>query len=131
MGKKFRPIHDAIIRAMKEHMPEVIGGEIGGKRGREVYLMVMPPGERLHGIHYLASPGFIEGCKAADAGDFDKLMACELQLEAPEAAETSASDDDGDFKAQLSDDHLLVMQGMIATLEDGTRQHFDVDITVG
>jgi hypothetical protein len=129
MGKKFKPIHNIIINAMKERLPEVIGGEIGGKGGADVYLMVMPPSERLHAVHYLASPAFVEACKAADAGDFDKLKDCKLDLCAPASA--SQHDDDGDFKSKLSDDHLLVTHETTATFEDGTRRGFDLDVTVG
>src|SRR5215510_10043444 len=129
MGKKFKPIHNIIINAIKEQLPEVIGGDIGGKGGRDVYLMVIPQGERLHWVHYLASPAFVEACKAADAADFDKLKDCKLDLCAPASA--SQHDDDSNFKSKLSDDHLLITHGATAALDDGTRRGFDLDVTVG
>src|SRR5262245_8531773 len=40
MSKKFKPIPDAIISLMREGLPGLVTGDIGGKGGKDAYLMM-------------------------------------------------------------------------------------------
>jgi hypothetical protein len=127
MSKKFRKIPDVIVNVLRDCIPGVVSGEIGGKRGKEdVYLLMMPAGERMHALHYLAGPGFADACKLAET-EPDKLVGRELELlDIPGPQES----DGVDFKSRLPDDHLLVTHEASATFVDGTKKRFDIDVTV-